>query len=96
MKYFFLDHLVLVGMVVAVSLLLILYPVGPLMGSILYFALPSAYLVFKKPCIFKTAVLPSLIFGFLYGVGFEYINEVGGSWIFPRAGEFVFPNLFLV
>lgn len=36
-----------------------------------------------------------MIFGLFYGVSFDYIVEVSGEWIFPRAAEFYLPNLFL-
>lgn len=94
MNRFIIDHLVLAALIVCVSIALLVFPINPLVGSILYFGLPSAYLVFKRPCIFKYAIVPSLIFGFLYGIGFEYINEVSGSWFFPLESTFVLPSLF--
>lgn len=88
------DHVVLIALVLFVSLLLLFYSVSPLAGSVLYFALPSAYLFFRKPDIGKRALLPALLFGLLFGVGFEYLNEVGGSWIFPLESSFAFPSFF--
>ena len=88
------DHIVLGVLVGFVSMLLFSITISPLLGSILYFGLPSAYLVFKKPYIFKLALPPVIIFGFIYAIGFEYINEVGGSWVFPLAQSFIFPQLF--
>lgn len=94
MKSFLFDHLVLAVLVVSVSVSLLLHPVSPLWGSILYFVLPSAYLVARKPCIWRLALTPALLFGFLYGLSFEYINEVSGAWVFPLAHTFVIPDIF--
>jgi len=94
MQYKIIDHIVLAFLVAFVSLLLLFYTISPLVGSILYFALPSAYLILRKPEIFKRAIVPALIFGLLFGIGFEYLNEVGGSWIFPLESSFVFPSFF--
>ena len=92
MKVF--DHIILITLVGSVSLLILSYPISPLIGSILYFALPSTYLIFRKPNILKIAIIPAFIFGFLFGIGFEYLNEVGGSWVFPLESQFVFPSFF--
>lgn len=94
MKSFLFDHLVLAILVIGVSVFLFLHPISPLWGSILYFGLPSAYLVFRKWCIFELAYPPALLFGFLYGLSFEYVNEVSGAWVFPLAHTFVFPDIF--
>lgn len=94
MQYIILDHLVLLAIVVSVSLLLLTVPISPLLGSVLYFSLPSTYLIFRNPRVFKQALLPSLIFGFLFAISFEYLNEVGNSWIFPLETSFIFPAFF--
>ena len=89
-----LDHAVLAVLVALTTVLLITTPISPLVGSLLYFGLPSAYLVFRRPCIFKVALVPALVFGTLYSLGFEYISEVSNAWIFPLADAFVLPSLF--
>ncbi len=91
---FYLDHLVIAALIILVSGFLLVVPTSPLLGSVLYFGLPGMYLVVRKPCIFSLALTPALLFGFLYGLSFEYINEASGAWIFPLKDTFVIPNIF--
>lgn len=88
------DHVILTALIGLVSIFLLIHPASPLLFSVLYFGLPSLYLILQKPHIFKSAIVPALIFGLIYGIGFEYLNEVGGSWVFPLENKFLFPNLF--
>jgi hypothetical protein len=60
----------------------------------LFFGLPSAYLTYRRPHLFKAALIPALIIGFFYSLSFEYLGEVGNAWIFPRPEIFIFDKFF--
>lgn len=89
-----LDHGALILLVSAVSIFLLAVQVNYLVWVLLFYAVPILYLAFRKPCVIKPAIMPALVFGFLFGLSFEYLNEIGGTWIFPLQHLFLAPNLF--
>lgn len=92
---FWRAHSVLLALLVAAVLVTLAMSPSPLMFTMYFFAVPAAYLVYRKPSIFLPSLCAAVLFGLIYGVSFDYIVEISGEWIFPRSFEFYAPNWYL-
>lgn len=88
------DHVILAGSIALVTVGTLMFQMSPFVWTVLYFGLPACYLLSRKPEILKSAIIPTGIFGCVYGWGFEYVSEVSNAWIFPRGDEFIWPHFF--
>lgn len=82
-KYSLLTDLVGVLGIVIASLGVILYfRLGPLTSAVLFFLLPSVYLLSRHKEKTKRIVAGSFLIGLVCGFIFEFLNEVNESWSF--------------
>ena len=89
------HHAVLLVLLACAIFLSAVWSPSPAVFTLLFFALPAAYIIYVRPHVWVPALSAALLFGLLYGVSFDYIVEISGEWIFPRASEFYAPNIFL-
>lgn len=85
-----LDLLIIIG-VVAVSVPLVLYThARPLTTAILFYFIPTIYLMWRKRKPLKETLAGSLLLGFGFAFPFDIIQTASGGWVTPTS-QFVFP-----
>lgn len=74
------DLVAIISLVlVAVIVTLVFKPIF-LVATALFFGLPAAYLLWRKPSNFLKATLAGLLLGGLYGFSFDYVAELNHAW----------------
>lgn len=87
------DFFVVIGLVIISAFLAVFFKLTSLLTTLLFFGLPSGYLIIRKPSNFKKAALGGLLFGLLWGFSFDFIAELNRAWSYPR--PLTFPDYFL-
>jgi len=77
-------------MLVGTILLVLWLRVNFLTSTLLFFGLPSAYLLWRKPKDIKKTVAASLIFGLLFGFILDFVAEFNHAWSWPDVSGLVF------
>ena len=72
--------------------IVILFRIHFLFSTLLFFGLPSAYLIWCKPSNLKKATLAALLFGVLWGFSFDYIAEFNHAWGWSTNTVLMFPT----
>ncbi len=62
--------------------------------TILFFGLPSAYLLYRKPNNLKKVTVISVILGLIWGFSFDYIAELNNAWAWGGNTGLFFPLTF--
>jgi len=89
------DLGVLVLLVVLASILTVAVHVSFLSSIFLFFVIPSAYLMYRKPSNFKKAIVGGVLLGIVWGFAFDFIAEYNGAWSWSARNSLVFPKLLL-
>jgi len=88
-----LDLLVIIALVLISIPITIYGEVSFLTSTLLFFGLPSAYLIYKRPRNFKKALYAGVILGLILGFSFDFVAEFNNSW--GWGSDFALPvNLF--
>lgn len=87
------DLFVVIAFVLFASATSILLDLNFLVTTLLFFGLPSAYLIYRKPNNLKKTTVNAAILGLIWGFGFDYVAELNNAWDWGGAG-LVFPDTF--
>jgi hypothetical protein len=85
------DFLVVVGMVLVFIPIILIFQVKFLTSTLLFFALPAAYLFIRKPKQLKrlgATVLVGMIGAFII----DFLAELNGAWSWAPEGQLIFPE----
>jgi hypothetical protein len=75
-----LDLIISIGLVLLSVLLAVLLHLNFLTTTVLFFGLPSLYLIYRDPSHLKKATVAGLLFGVVWGFSFDYIAEFNHAW----------------
>lgn len=89
-----LDLVVVIFFVMASAATSIFFGLNFLLTTILFFGLPSAYLLYRKPNNLKKVTLISVILGLIWGFSFDYIAELNNAWAWGGNTGLFFPVTF--
>ena len=91
-----LIDLVIIIILIFVSIFLaIFFNLNFLLTTLVFFGLPSFYLIIRKPSNLKKAMISATLFGILWGFSFDFIAEFNGAWSWSSGNSLIFPKLFL-
>ena len=85
------DFLVVVGMILVFIPIILFFQVRFLTSTILFFAIPAAYLFIRKPKQLKrlgATVLVGMIAVFII----DFLAELNGAWSWAPDGQLIFPD----
>ena len=88
-----LDFIVVVGWVLLSIPLILFFKVRFLTSTIIFFAVPSIYLLVCKPKQLKK-LLFVLIPGMVFSFSIDFLAELNGAWSWAPHGQLVFENKF--
>jgi hypothetical protein len=74
------DLYILIALILAAIPITVLAHVNFLTSTLLFFGIPSAYLIWKKPGNFKKALYGGLLLGLVLGFAFDFIAEFNHAW----------------
>lgn len=86
------DLFVVIGLVLLAIPITIFGHVNFLVSTLLFFGLPSAYLIYRCPRNLKKATLAGLLLGVVLGFSFDFIAEFNNAW--GWATDFALPAHF--
>lgn len=88
------DLLVVVGMVLIAIPVIIHFQVNFLTSTILFFVVPSVYLLIRRrPRNIKRILVASFLFGILFGFTFDFLAELNDAWSWSPMKGLVFPKI---
>ena len=62
-----------------------------LVSTLLFFGVPSLYLLFRQKGQFKRIFTASVLFGIFYGFLLDYMAELNSAWAWADTQQLVFP-----
>lgn len=65
-----------------------------LVTTLLFFGLPSGYLLWRKPSNLKKALLAAFLLGTVWGFSFDYVAEFNRAWGWSTNTDLTFPIQF--
>ena len=74
------DLFVLVAIILAAIPIAIFARVNFLTSTLLFFGIPSAYLIWRRPKNFKRALTAGVILGLVLGFSFDFVAEFNKAW----------------
>ncbi len=74
------DLFILVAIILAAIPVAIVAQVNFLTSTLLFFGIPSAYLIWRRPRNFKKALVASVVLGLVLGFSFDFIAELNKAW----------------
>lgn len=86
------DHYVVIGLVLIAVPITILGELNFLLSTLLFFGIPSAYLIYRCPRNFKKAALAGLTIGLVGGFTLDFVAEFNHAW--GWAVDFALPAHF--
>lgn len=86
------DLLVIIGLVLVSIPITIFGQVNFLVSTFLFFGLPSAYLMRRRPRNFKKALIAGIILGLILGFSFDFVAEFNNAW--GWGADYALPTLF--
>jgi hypothetical protein len=87
------DLLVITALVILAIPLTVYGKVNFLTSTLLFFGLPSTYLIWRRPRNFKKATLAGVILGLVLGFSFDFVAEFNHAW--GWSAQFALPiNMF--
>jgi hypothetical protein len=89
------DFIILVILLIISPFFIFHYNFSFFFSSLVYFLLPSLYLLFRKPHQIKEALAGSILLGLVLGTWFDIYAEFNDAWVWPKPNEFFFNFYFL-
>lgn len=86
-----LDFLIIIAMVLVFIPLILYFQVRFLTSTILFFAVPSAFLILRKPKQMKR-LTATLAVGMIASFIVDFLAEINGAWSWAPEGQLVFPD----
>ncbi|MCA9352128.1 hypothetical protein KC866_01940 [Patescibacteria group bacterium] len=86
------DLVILVTLILLSSAVILLFDVNFLFATLLYFGLPSAFLIYKKPSNLLKAFLSAVVFGGLWSFSFDFLAEFNNAWNWDSNTDLVFSS----
>lgn len=74
------DLCVIIGLVLVSIPITIFGKVSFLASTLLFFGLPSCYLIWRRPRNFKKALVAGVILGLVLGFSFDFVAEFNKAW----------------
>lgn len=74
------DHLIIIGLILLSIPITVFAEVNFLTSTLLFFGLPSAYLIWRRPQNIKKATLGGIILGLGLGFPFDFVAEYNNAW----------------
>ncbi len=87
--------MVLIGFLLVTVPVVVYWNLNFLLTTILFFGVPSLYLLIRRPKSIKKALISALLFGTLWGVSFDFLAEINNAWSWPEYGQLVLPGYVL-
>ena len=88
------DLLILTLLLIFGIIISLAFNVKPLTSAFLFFAVPSVFLLFRRPKNLHRVFAGTFLFGLLFGFGFDFMALLNNAWSEPVTQLF-FPNRIL-
>jgi hypothetical protein len=85
-----LDLGIVCTLVLFASGVIVLFHPGFLVATFLFFGIPAAFLLWRKPSNIKKAATSAFIFGVIWGFSFDYVAEFNNAWSWATNTSLVF------
>lgn len=89
-----LEHIALFGILAVAVCSTILWQVNFLTSTLLFFGLPSAYLIWLRPKNFKKALVGAVVLGVVLAFSFDYVAEFNKAWGWASSTNLTLPFEF--
>lgn len=93
-------HVRLLTLITVIALVLLavlattLFHLNFLTATLLFFGVPSAYLIWQRPSNFKKAFFAAILLGVVWGFSFDYVAEFNHAWGWSTNTSLAFPIEF--
>lgn len=78
------DFYIVVALVLLATALTVAFNLDFLISTILFFAVPAAYLFIRKPCPLKRILSASIFFGLVLMFEMDFLAELNEVWVVPN------------
>lgn len=90
-KALILDLIVVCCLCIAAVPVSLIFRTNFLVSTILFFGIPSIYLLFRQHRQLRHIFAASVLFGVVFGFAFDFLAEINNAWSWAGTDQLVFP-----